>query len=1220
MHRSRWLVPLLTLALASAWPLRALATPPSPPLDFTLRALEGVRPGSPTRFEVVATPRVDGGRLTIEFAPAADVALTGGPRLLQVARAAAFTPARFEYAARIPRGLLRRVYVRATLELPDGTRYTRGANLTLDSGAPARPAARLMADGSGGSLAAYDGLPGVPVLRTAAGAGTWIASGQFLYHDREQDLGGFTGIEPDRPARRVDVQVIDAGTNTVLATGATDGNGNFSIPVTDALTRNVRARMVSLSSATPGLLVDVRNNASARVAFTVNGPLVVGHLPTTDVNFGPVVAAAGAGGEAFNIFDVLLNGCDFFALLEGARPNLRVTAYWEAASVDGTYFLAGDNSVRLRAGEGYDDTVIGHEQGHFIANHWSKDQSPGGTHYIGDNHQDLRLAWSEGFATWYAAAARRAFGVGPRPDTYIDTDGAPGIGNLNFSYAFETPNVPANGAGCEVAVTACLWDTMDDPPTADGTPGVDDEGLAHPVSDPWEVIRNYLPQPGVTSVSLEDFWDGWFRPAANHGDLALMQAAFAALDVRYASDAGEADDTFAQARDIPPNGPPGVRTFYPAADIDCFRFTGVTGHNYVVETTDDLSGANTALTVYAADQSTVVATNDDRNLNDKTSRASFVANTGGFFYARVTHASDVGVYGSYALRVSDGTTGAAFLDVAAAQGVALAGSYRGVAWGDVDGDGRPDLFATNLAGPAALERNKGGSFVDRASAWAANVPTASEGAAFCDYDKDGDLDLFVTTVGQTYLFRNRRADSGDSTFADATAAAGVLRTLEGRSPAWGDADRDGWADLFVCDAAGGSVLFRNLGNGTFQDVTAAAGLLGLGAAWSAAWCDYDHDGDDDLYVVVHGAPSRLFKNHLRETGTYGFDNVTAFAGVPAGIAANACDWGDVDGDGWMDLYVADAGGPNFLYRNQGNGTFVDEALARGARLDLVSLCAAWGDYDNDQDLDLFVGNLSQSGLAGTNQLYESVGGRFAAAPGLASALPTRAAAWADFDGDLDLDLYLACANNVPNQLLRNDTGNHHALSIALLGRVSNRDGFGATVRAVANARVQYRVVSGGSGFGSQNSIPVEIGLGPATFADTLVVDWPSGRRSTLVGLASGSYLVDEASAVDVQPAPASGAVYALALAGATPNPVADQGTTIAFTVPGAGAAQARVTLALYSVTGRRVRTLLDGAHTPGPARLAFDGRDANGVRLAPGVYALALTAGSARARAKLVVF
>src|SRR5207247_560044 len=123
---------------------------------------------------------------------------------------------------------------------------------------------------------------------------------------------------------------------------------------------------------------------------------------------------------------------------------------------------------------------------------------------------------------------------------------------------------------------------------------------------------------------------------------------------------------------------------------------------------------NTTITVFAPDQSTVVASNDDRNPQDKSSRASFIANASGTFYVRVQHAADFGVYGSYTLRVADGATGASFTDVAAAQGVAHSGNYRGVAWGDADGDGRVDLFIAQLAGNAVLDRNKGGSFVDRA--------------------------------------------------------------------------------------------------------------------------------------------------------------------------------------------------------------------------------------------------------------------------------------------------------------------------------------------------------------------------------------------------------------------------------------------------------------------------------------------------------------------------
>jgi len=985
----------------------------------------------------------------------------------------------------------------------------------------------------------------------------------------------------------------------------------------------VKARMVSLSSHTPGLLLDVRNNAPQRQAYTVDGPVVTGHDPSTNVDFGTTSAQPGAGGEAFNIFDVVLNGTNFFALLEGARPALRVTMFWEPTSTDGTFFQSLDNSVRLRGAEGYDDTVIGHEHGHFIAHNWSHDDTPGGVHYLGDNAQDLRLAWSEGFATWWAGAVRRALGVGTRPDLYIDTDGAPGAGNLNFAFGFETPTVPAHGAANEVAVCAALWDIIDDAATPDATPGTDDDALARPVTDPWEVVRNYLPAAGVTNVSLEDFWDGWFRPGHDHGSLADMRAAFAALEIAYAPDGAEPDSTFALAPVVVPDGHPVDRTSYPASDVDAFKVPTVAGHSYVAETTNLLSGENTALSVYAPDQSTVVGTNDDRAAGDPSSRVAFTSSAGGTYYARVTRPVGVGAYGAYAFRVTDGATAIAPLaDAASAHGVARTGAGRGVAWGDLDADGQPDLFVTGLGATSALYRNQGGAFTNVAAAWGAAVAGDPDGVALCDYDNDGDEDAFVTTLGATVLLKNQRVETGQPGFVNVTAAAGLLRTLDGRSAAWGDADRDGFCDLFVCDGGGHSALFRNLGDGTFADVTASAGVTVAGEAVQAAWCDYDRDGDDDLYVVVSGGGSHLFQNRLRETGTLSFVDVTAAACVAGGLASSGCGFADFDGDGWMDLYVTVAGGPNLLYKNQGNGTFVDVAKARNVNPDQNSTCAAWADWDLDGDLDLFVGNDAFTGYAGVNLFYESAGGTFTAVPALEASLPTRGAAWADFDLDLDPDLYVSCDGTATNQLLVNALGTHHGLSVALLGRVSNRDGLGATVCVVTGAKRQWRLVSGCDGPGTQSRVPLLFGLGAATTADSVIVDWPSGRRSVLTAVAQGALTVDEAGAVDVAGGPrgAGAAPWRIALGAAMPDPAPEGRAAFEYVVPGAAAGVGRrAELALYDVAGRRVRTVVDAVLAPGPGRAVLDGRDARGARLGPGMYFAEFRCGNERAVRKLVV-
>ena len=1040
----------------------------------------------------------------------------------------------------------------------------------------------------------------------------WVASGRFLYKDRVQDLTGFTGSEPDRPARRVDVQILDATTSAVLATGATDGDGYYSIPVIDAQVRNVRARAVTLSSATPGLLLDVRNNTSARAAYTVTGAAVPGHVPTVNLDFGSLVALPGAGAEAFNVFDVLLDGLDFSASFRGGWPLVRLTAYWQTGAVDGTFYSGADNSIHLRGVEGWDDTVIGHEQGHFISHTGSNDDNPGGTHFIGDNFQDIRLSWSEGFATFWAAATRRAYGRTPVGPLYIDTDGAPGPGGLNFSFELETPSVEAHGAASEITVGALLWDILDDASAPDVMPGVDDDPLARPITDPWDVMASALPQPGVTNVSLEDFWDGWFRPGFSKGFQAEMEAAFAALDVRYRNDAFESDGTFAGAVPIATSGAPQAHSFWPVGDVDYARFDTTPGQTYVVETTDLLSDGNTHLTVYAPDQVAIVGFNDDRAALDASSRATFTATGPGPYYAKVLHAADLGVYGTYALRVLPVTNpgGTTFTDVAAAAGVANTGNSRGCAWGDVDADGDPDLFVANLGGGSALYRNNGGNFTDRTVAWNASVPGDVEGAAWCDYDKDGDLDLLVTSIGNLRLLQNRRANGGDSLFVDVTAAAGLLRAFDGRTCAWADADRDGFADVYVTDAAGSPAFYRNDGDGTFTDCAAAVGVLFPGASISAAWCDYDRDGDDDLYVVGDNTHGRLYRNALRNSGTLAFDDVTATAGTGAGANGFACEWGDFDGDGRLDLFVGDGGGTNRLYRNRGDGGFDEVAALRNVAIPMFTTTGTWGDADNDGDLDLFLGNLAQTGMAGINQLLENVGGQFTASPQLAASVATRSAAWADYDRDGDLDLYLTLANGQPNQLLRNNATNLKRVEIALLGRASNRDGFGATVRVRTGPLVQHRVVSGGSGFGSQPSAPVEFGLGAASTADSIVVDWPSGRRSILTAVPQGAWLVDEISAVDAgDPLAGNGGAFTLALAAPTPQPARAGACRIAFTVPAAPhGGRSRVRLRLLDVAGRERRVLVEEAREPGPGAIAFDGRDSRGARLAPGLYFVELSA------------
>lgn len=1038
----------------------------------------------------------------------------------------------------------------------------------------------------------------------------WHASGHFFYRDREQDLGGFTGVEPDRPARRVDIQVLDATTSAILASGATGLDGSYNLLVVDGSTRNVRVRFLTSSTSTPGLFESVRMSTGTPSLYAVTSATVNGHSPTVDVAFGDLTALPGAGGEAFNIFDVLLNGLDYLAILNGSWPAAAVVAYWNASSTDGTFYQGSDNSIHLLAAVGYDDAVIGHEEGHFAAKNFSKDNSPGGTHFLGDNNQDLRLAWSEGWATYFSSSARRRLGIAkPKMTYYVTTTGAPGAGNLDFSYEIETPSIGCVGGASEVSVQAALWDIVDAPTTADDSPGVDDDAVIDRADeDVWEVMHNYLPQAGVTNVCLEDFWDGWFRPGFSHGDQAQMIAAFDGLGVEYHDDTLENDDAIAQAVPIAPDGAPQHRTFYPSGDSDFSWFAAQGGQTYLVETTDLVSDANTTLSILDS-LGSVLATNDNRSASDQSSRIVFMPGASGRYFARVQHASDLGVYGSYDLRVFVGAPPAVtFTDVTGASGAGSSASSRGVVWGDYDNDGWPDLFVCNVGAADQLFHNQqNGTFQDRAATVGVNLNTSTEGACFGDLDNDGDLDLYVVTAGNLdALYKNQLVETGTVSFTNVTAAAGITDVASGRTANWVDEDNDGRLDLFVANFSGGPCkLWHNNGNGTFTDVTAASGLAVVSVITSA-WQDFDRDGDMDVFLGVNGAPaSRLFRN---DGGA--FTDVTGTAGTVGATATWAADWGDFDGDGWPDLFIADSEGADFLYRNLGGGAFSNVAEAKGVASIGEGTAGIFADYDLDGDLDLYVANFNSA-----NQLFNNLTGSAYTVMGDAGLVArSRAAAWADYDRDGDPDLYVS--TEAANVFYRNDAASKPWLAIDLLGRTSNRNGIGARLTVVANGKRQIRQVSAGLGFGCQEPLRAPFGLGTgAAIVDSVIVDWPSHKRSVLTGVTvSQTLLVDEAGAVDAPRAPV---LDHLSLVAPWPSP-ARENVAFEVSVPTASSAFP-VALEILSASGRVVARVHEGPLGAGEHRLRWNLRDDGGARVGAGVYFATLRAGAESRRAKIVV-
>ncbi len=533
----------------------------------------------------------------------------------------------------------------------------------------------------------------------------------------------------------------------------------------------------------------------------------------------------------------------------------------------------------------------------------------------------------------------------------------------------------------------------------------------------------------------------------------------------------------------------------------------------------------------------------------------------------------------------------------------------GVAFFDYDHDGWLDLLFLNGASfrPASgaqptnclFRNNRDGTFTE-VTANAGLIRTGwGQGCCVGDYDNDGYDDLFLTYWGQNALYRNR----GDGTFEDVTVKAGLV--LKERRWNTGccflDYDRDGYLDLFVANyiqfapeidpGIGGSVycqlngratacgprgfdggtnlLYRNRGDGTFEDVTAKAGIdvpsgprpAGFAShgwrprgsyGFAAVAADFDDDGWPDIYVACDSAPSLLYLNNR--------DGTFRECGVDAGCAFNedgreqggmGVAAGDYDGDGRLDLIKTNFSDDTMsLYRNLGGGLFEDATARAGLAANTRYL--GWGaglvDIDNDgwKDIVLVNGHIYPEVNAWFRHLhykdrklvYRNLGnGRFAdisdeAGPGISLERSARGCAFGDFDNDGDIDVVISNINDLPS-LLRNDfkspgTSENHWIKVKCIGVVSNRSAIGARVRVSAGGRTQIDEVQSGSSYLSQNDLRLHFGLGRAKVVDRLEVRWPNSKVETFTNLAADRIYtiiegrgLSEARRASLRPYPAS---------------------------------------------------------------------------------------------------
>ena len=519
------------------------------------------------------------------------------------------------------------------------------------------------------------------------------------------------------------------------------------------------------------------------------------------------------------------------------------------------------------------------------------------------------------------------------------------------------------------------------------------------------------------------------------------------------------------------------------------------------------------------------------------------------------------------VRFSDVTTGAGidFAHVSGAGGRKYMNETvgSGGAFFDYDSDGDQDIYLLNgaevpdhplvVTPTNALYRNDGdGHFDDVTKAVGAGDTGYAMGCAAGDIDNDGDLDLYVTNLEANVLYRNDDGGEGRH-FADIGEQAGVADDRWGSGCAFADVDADGFVDLYVatytdfsydnhrvCREGGGDlqlycgpeayngvgdVLFRNLGGGTFEDITATAGLdQSLGKELGVLFGDVDIDGDIDLYLASDQTQNFLFLNN----GQGRFDEQSLFAGTAYSEDGEAeggmgVDLGDYDADGWPDLFVSNfLWETNTLYRNLGDGRYRDVTGATGlGRSSLAYL--GWGtrlfDVDNDGDLDLFVANghperdialYQNATFAQRNQLFINDGiGRFrevtdVAGTALGVVAVSRGAAFGDYDDDGDIDILVTNCEGPPT-LMRNDGVNiNNWLRVRLQGTTSNRAAIGARVELVSGSlQLQDQVLGGGS-YLSQSDLRLHFGLGSRNEVDVLRVFWPSGQIDEVRALAANN--------------------------------------------------------------------------------------------------------------------
>ncbi|RMH90974.1 MAG: T9SS C-terminal target domain-containing protein [Calditrichaeota bacterium] len=566
--------------------------------------------------------------------------------------------------------------------------------------------------------------------------------------------------------------------------------------------------------------------------------------------------------------------------------------------------------------------------------------------------------------------------------------------------------------------------------------------------------------------------------------------------------------------------------------------------------------------------------------------------------------------------------GITFRQVADSLGIAY--MYNETFWGggvsfcDFDNDGLEDLSLPSQTGePIYLYKNYLTGFSNVTAQFGIVDTLRSKTLLWADYDNDGDLDLFIgTRDGRNSLYRH----DGGNLFTDVTVAAGLpAEATPTIAACWGDYDNDGRLDLYVThyNLTMPNRLYRNNGDGTFTDVTFQAGVdVTFSLPLAVSFVDFNNDGWQDIYIANDEQIGNVL---LKNLGNGTFVDVSVASGADLHYFAMGIAIGDYDNDGDLDMYVSNGPDGNGLLRNNGDETFTEVADSLGVAVYKTCWGVNFFDYDNDSDLDLYV-SVSEGSPDNVNPLFENLGnGTFAPTSGMGMDNDT-SRSFGNAIGDYNNDGYcdIAVLNIIPTpfSLWENSGGGNHWIKIELQGVEANRDGIGSVIEIYRQGSRIIRSAHCGISYLSQNSPVFTVGVGAATVVDSLIVRWP-GPGFTVdvirnVAVDQRLRIVEGQGVVSLPPEPPVASDFRLSPNFPNPfNPV----TNVEFEIRNSE----WVRLTIYDLFGREVKTLVNARKAAGNYTVQWDGTDNVGRPVGSGIYLYRLKAGSFIQTRKMVL-